>query len=80
MVGTSSDLRRTVSAIAGRAEPRTKVRKESMKSIFMVLVLLATIFAGLSPAKADDFFNINWSFTNPDGTTVSDSLNFCTGC
>jgi hypothetical protein len=51
-----------------------------MKPIFMVLVLLAAIFAGLSPAKADDFFNINWSFTNPDGTTVSDSLNFCTGC
>jgi hypothetical protein len=50
-----------------------------MKSIFIALVL-AAIFAGLSPAKADDFFNISWSFTNPDGTTVSDSLNFCTGC
>jgi hypothetical protein len=46
-------------------------------AIFMALVF-ATILAGLSPAKADDYFSINWSFVNPDGT-VSDSLNFCTG-
>jgi hypothetical protein len=51
--------------------------KEIMKPIFIALVL-ATILAALSPAKADDYFSINWSFVNPDGT-VSDSLNFCTG-
>jgi hypothetical protein len=48
-----------------------------MKSIFIALGL-AVIFAGLSPAKADDFFNINWSFIDSTGTT-SDSLSFCTG-
>jgi hypothetical protein len=46
-------------------------------AIFMALVL-AVILAGLSPAKADDYFNINWSFTDSSGTT-SDSLSFCTG-
>jgi hypothetical protein len=50
-----------------------------MKTYFIIAaVALTAIFTGLSPAKADDYFNINWSFIDSTGTT-SDSLSFCTG-
>lgn len=37
-----------------------------MKTILIALAL--SLFAALSPAKADDF-NINWSFIDSTGTT-----------
>jgi hypothetical protein len=47
-------------------------KEESMK--YIVIALALSIFAALSPAKADEF-SIDWSINNPDGS-LSGSCSF----
>jgi hypothetical protein len=51
--------------------------EKAVKSILMALAL-AAFFAGLSPAKADEF-DIGYTINDSSGTTSGD-YSFCTGC